>query len=307
MIAVTHPAQDGFSLPLPGPAPGALLFRPGPGLAPEAHRVARALLEDAARNRGGRVSSAEDGTWRLVAAPPALEMARRALSAVLNGRDAVLVTEALAAPVPAAPVPAGTGPEAILSALPLETLIERRDILGFGRGGAPRPAGMRVRPSAPAIAAALGPRWAGAPWQAHGWGLVARRALVLPEPAEGLLHLDLPPEALPAESLSWRLPVLPPPALASPPGCRFGVDGPSQAVLALLDPAALPGAALHLAWDPALTLLPAGFWGAIGPGRVVLEGVTDTAGLEWGLARGIGRFAGPKVDGLLAALRRARG
>ncbi|WP_338664001.1 hypothetical protein VQH23_02310 [Pararoseomonas sp. SCSIO 73927] len=307
MIAVTLPAQDGPALPFPGAVPGALLFRPGPGLAPEAHRVARALLEDAARNRGGRVLSAEDGTWRLVAAPPALEMARRALSAVLNGRDAVLVTEALAAPA-ARPVPAGTGPEAILAALPLDGLLERREILGFGPGGVPRPAGVRVRPAAAAIGAALGPRWAGAPWQAHGWGLVARRALGLREPAEGALHLDLPPEALPAESPPWRLPVLPVSALASPPKGRFGVDGPPRAALALLEPTALPGAALHLAWEPGLDHLPAGFWAALGPGRVVLEGVADAAGLEWGLSRGIGRFAGPGADRLLAALRRgARG
>ncbi|MCR0984807.1 hypothetical protein [Roseomonas populi] len=307
MIALTHPAQDGPALPLPGLVPGALLFRPGPGLAPEAHRVARALLEDAARNRGGRVSSAEDGTWRLVAAPPALEMARRALSAVLNGRDAVLVTEALAAPPPAMPAPAATGPEAILSALPLEGLLERRAILGFGPGGVPRPAGMRVLPSASAIAAALGPRWEGAPWLAHGWAVVARRALSLPAPTEGVLHIDVPPEVLPGEAALWRLPVLPASALAAPPPCCFGVGGLTHAALALVEPAAVPGSALHIAHDPALDELSRGFWDGLGPGRVVLEGVADSAGLEWGLARGIARFSGPQADRLLTALRRRAG
>ncbi|HEY8610518.1 MAG TPA: hypothetical protein VIL69_04420 [Roseomonas sp.] len=299
MIAVTHPAPDG------APPLTALLFRPGPGLAPEARRVARALLEDAARNRGGRVSSAEDGTWRLVAAPPALEMARRALSAVLNGRDAALVTEALA--VPPVPAQAGTGPEAILSALPIETVLLRRPILGFGPGGVPRPAGLRLLPSAEAIAAALGPRWAGTPWQVHGWEVVARRMLALPIPPEGPLHIDLPPEALAPGAALPFLPVLPPRALARPPAMPFAVDGPDAAALAMINPSCLPGAALHLACDPALDALPPAFWRALDPARVVLEGVADAAGLEWGLSRGIARFAGPQADRLLAALRRRAG
>lgn len=283
------------------PPIAALLFRPGPGLAPEAHRVARALLEDAARNRGGRVSEAGDGTWRLVAAPPALEMARRTLSAVLNGRDAALLTEALAAP--ASPARADTGPEAILAALSLDSLLERRAILGFGPGGALQPAGLRLLPSAGAIAAALGPRWAGEPWQAHGWELVARRAMQSTAPAEGTLHLDLPPEALP-DAPAAVLPLLPARALARPPACPFAVAAPGPAGLAMLDPAHLPGTVLHFTFDPALDALPPGFWRALGPGRVVLEGVGDAAGLEWGLARGIARFAGPQPDRLLAALRR---
>ena len=298
MVALTHPAQD-------GPPPlAALLFRPGPGLAPEAHRVARALLEDAARNRGGRVSSAADGTWRLVAAPPALEMARRALSAVLNGRDAALVTEALAGPP--APVEAGSGLEAILSARPIIGLLEFRPILGFGPGGVPRPAGLRVLPSASAIASALGPAWAGEPWKSHAWGLVARRAPGLVPDTEGELHLDLPPEAL-GEGASGFLPVLPPRALACPPPVPFAVDGPGAAALALTDPARLPGAVLHLAHDPALHALPGAFWRQLGPGRVVLEGVADAAAAEWGLAQGIARFSGPWADRLLAVLRRRGG
>ncbi|MFC0385216.1 hypothetical protein [Muricoccus vinaceus] len=299
MIPAPHQARH-------GPPLAALLFRPGPGLAPEAHRVARALLEDAARNRGGRVSAAGQGAWRLEAAPPALEMARRALSAVLNGRDAALLTEAPATP-PAAAASA-SGPEAILRALPLEALLERRPILGFGAGGGPRPAGLRVLPSASAIAAALGPRWAGAPWQEHAGNLVARRALGLVPPPEGPLHLDLPPETLPDLGAAPLLPVLPLRALARPPAALFGVDGLSVAALALLDPAQLPGAVLHLTLEPGLDALPAGLWRLLNPARVVLGGVADAAGLEWGLARGIGRFTGPWPDRLLAAWwRRADG
>jgi hypothetical protein len=298
MILATHPPLDG------APPLAALLFRPGPGLAPEAHRVARALMEDAARSRGGRISSSGDGTWRLVAAPPALELARQALDAVLNGRDAALLTEALAAPPPP---PRQSGPEATLSDLPITALLERRAILGFGPGGAPCPAGMRVLPSAGAIAAALGPRWAGTPWQAHGAEVVARRALdqfyVLSSVMEGPLYLDLPPEALPLVP-GFFLPVLPPRALACPPGVPFAVAGPGAAALAMMDPAHLPGTALHLTRDAALDSLPPDFWRALGPGRVVLEGVTDPAGLEWGLARGIARFSGPQADRLLVALRR---
>jgi hypothetical protein len=294
MIPVTHPAHK-------GPPPlGALLFRPGPGLAPEAHRVARALMEDAARNRGGRVSPEEGGTWRLVAAPPALEMARRTLSAVLQGRDAALLTEALASPAPAAP--GSTGPEAVLAALPIESLLERRALLGFGPGGRPRPAGWRILPSRSAIAAALGPAWEGEPWQAHGWAIVARRLAEGVSPAEGPLHLDLPAEAcLPASP--HVLPVLPARAMARPPATPFAVDGPGPAAWGMIDPANLPGLALHLTHDPALERLPAAFWHALGPGRVVLEGVVDQAALEWGLAQGFARFGGPQADRLLAAIR----
>ena len=305
MLPFPPPAQD-------GPPFAALLFRPGPGLAPEAHRVARALLQDAARHRGGRVSAEGDGTWRLVAAPPALEMARRALSAVLNGRDAALVTEAVAAPAAPPPRAADPGPEAILAALPLASLLERRPILGFGPGGAPRPAGVRVLPSPGAVAQAVGPRWAGAPWQAHGRDIVARRAAAAPVPAgtgEGALHLDLPPDALGLVAGASAggvpvLPILPPRALARPPAVPFGLAGPPAAAMAMLDPARLPGLALHLPRDPLLDSLPAAFWQAIGPARVVLEGVADAAAMEWGLARGIARFAGPWAERLLAARRR---
>ncbi|SHJ84972.1 hypothetical protein SAMN02745194_03543 [Roseomonas rosea] len=294
MIPVTHPAHE-------GPPPlGALLFRPGPGLAPEAHRVARALMEDAARNRGGRVSPEEGGTWRLVAAPPALDMARRTLSAVLHGRDAALVTEALASPAPEKPE--NSGPEALLRALPVESLLERRAILGFGPGGMPRPAGWRVLPSRKAIASALGKAWEGEPWQAHGWAVVARRAAERAAPEDAPLHLDLLPEAL-ATTAPNLLPVLPPRALARPPAMPFAVDGPGLAALEMIDPANLPGLALHLAHDPALEALPADFWRALGPARVVLEGVADRAALEWGLAQGFARFTGPQADRLLAALR----
>ncbi|WP_209380946.1 hypothetical protein [Pararoseomonas baculiformis] len=299
MFPVTHPAQD-------GPAPlAALLFRPGPALAPEAHRVACALLEDAARRRGGRASADEDGGWRLVAAPPALEVARRTLAAVLHGRDAALVTEALAAPPP--PAPGQRGLEAMLATRPIEQLVERRAILGFGAGGMPRPAGWRLRPDRAAIAAALGAGWVGAPWQAHGWELVARRIAALPWPGEGPLHLDLPPEVLPPRGAPPFLPVLPPRALASPPPVPFAVDGPAAAALGMVDPAYLRAQVLHLAYEPALDLLPATFWGLLGPGRVVLEGVEDEAGLRWGLARGIARFSGPEPDRVLAALRRRGG
>jgi len=290
----------------------ALLFRPGPDLAPEAHRVARALLEDAARNRGGRVSSAEDGAWRLTAAPPALDMARRALSAVLHGRDAALLTEAVAAPSVALPPP--TGLEAILNGLPLPGLLERRPILGFGPDGGVRPVGLRVLPSAAAIAAALGPRWAGSPWQAHGWEVVARRALSLIRTSSTALHLDLPPEALSSGELSEEalvsgaggsvLPILPLRALARPPARPFGTAWPSAAALALVDPAHLPGEALHLSRDPSLEALPANLWQALRPARVVLENVADSAGMSWGLSRGIARFAGPWPERLLAARRR---
>ncbi|WP_424136947.1 hypothetical protein [Roseomonas chloroacetimidivorans] len=293
MIPLSRPAEHG---PPPQTPLGALLFRPGPGLAPEAHRVAHALLQDAARNRGGRISSAADGAWRLEAAPSALELARRTLSAVLRGRDAVLVTEALA--MPPVPEASGTGPEAILAAAPLEPLIERRPILEFGPGGVPRPAGLRVLPSAPAIAAALGPRWAGAPWQAHGWEIVARRARSIAPPAQAVLHLDQPPEC---QAGAPVLPVLPLGALARPPASHFALAGLTAAALALLDPAYLPGMALHLTLDPDLNALPDGFWQALDPARVVLEGVADAAGLEWGLSRGIGRFAGPQADRLLGA------
>jgi len=295
MIPIAHPAREG------PPPPAALLFRPGPGLAPAAHRVARALLEDAARHRGGRVSSAGDGTWRLEAAAPALELARRVLSAVLNGRDAALVIEAMSAPAPA--LPAGTGPEAVLAATPLDALTERRAILGFGPGGVPHRAGWRVRVLAGAVAAAMGPRWAGEPWQAHGRAAVARR-MAGGRPEEEPVHREWPPE-VPLEGVPpGVLPVLPARVLAAPPAGRFGVDGPDAAALALLDPAHLPGEALHLTLDAALAALPEALWLALRPGRVVLEGVADGAGLEWGLARGIGRFVGEGADRVLASAGR---
>lgn len=291
-------------MPLVAP-PGALLFRPGPTLAPDAHRVARALLEDAARQRGGRVLPAEDGAWRLEGAPPVLEEARRALAAVLTGRDAALVTEAVAAPVTLVAPPAGEGPERLLAARPLNSLLRRRAILGFGGGAAPRLAGTRLHPSTRALKAALGPRWAGQPWLDHARGLVARRALAeLAIPPGPPLHLDLMPEDLPAldpEAGPAPLPLLPVRALADPPRGRFAVAGLGAETLALMDPARLPGTAIHLTHARALEALPESTWAAIGAARVVLEGVADRAALEWGLVRGIGRFAGPQADRILAA------
>jgi hypothetical protein len=282
----------------------ALLFRPGPLLAPEAHRVARALLEDAARDRGGRVTAAGDGAWRLEAAPPALDMARRALAAVLNGRDAALVGEAIATSAPIILPLSGEGPEAILATRPLAELLERRPILGFGLGGAPELVGIRLMPSAAAISAALGPRWAAAHWQEHARGIVARRALAETSAQAAPLHLDLPLDALPLPEGLAALPVLSPGALAHPPSIPFAVAGLGAEALVLLDPAHLPCATLYLRYHPALVVLPETLWRALGPARLVLEGVVDGAALEWGLSRGIGRFTGPHAERLLAARRR---
>ncbi|WP_426959230.1 hypothetical protein [Muricoccus radiodurans] len=316
MSSTTLPARTASTLPpsvlLPraplATPPGSLLFRPGPALGPEAHRIARALLEDAARHRGGRVMPAEDGAWRLEGAPPVLEEARRALAAVLTGRDAALVTEAVASPATLVAPPVGEGPERLLALRPLASLLRRRAILGFGGGAMPRLAGVRLHPSTRAVQAAIGPRWAGAPWLDHARGLVARRALAeMPSAARETapVHLDLLPEDLPPPEARaagpMPLPVLPPRALAEPPRGPFAIAGLSPEALALMDPARLPEAVLHLRHGPGLMALPDTIWAAIGPDRVVLEGVADRAALEWGLVRGIGRFAGPQADRILAA------
>jgi hypothetical protein len=259
-------------------------------------------------------------------------------SLALPGADAVLLD--LPAPVPAtahppSPAPAA-GIDALADAAPLPALLRRDPVLHIAPGQPRRLAllGLRLPPAA--LAPHLGPAAADPDLARHAAdrlrarlpGLLAApegRAALLGQAAAVPLLLDLPAALLPdpppapgeaphAPALIAALDVAE--ALADPllarraalrhAGWGLAVRGLDAAALALLAPEALPADLLLLGWSPALVGRgPAAALRRTDPARLVLEGCDGPEALEWGLAAGIARFAGPWIAALAAATRMA--
>jgi hypothetical protein len=282
----------------------ALLFRPGPTLGEDARRVARALLEDVVRRRGGRLGPLPGGGYRLEAASAALDAARDSLAAVLRGRDALLMMDRRADPP--ATAPPRDVPEERIAALPLRALLRLDPVLGFGRGGgagtAPYRLALPALPDDDAIREALGPRWSTPPNLEHARDLVAARLLREGAGWPGPLHLyagegllpDLPPDILP----------LRPPRMLAEPGQRpYGVIGLHAAA-----PIGLAAAGADILYLPVPHLSGVEGVGAptdaalatLGRGRVILDGVADDAALARAAGSGILGAAGPAAARALA-------
>lgn len=246
----------------------------------------------------------------------------------------------LPSPVPAAPrpppAPPPAGIEAAADAAPLPALLRREGILHIAAGQPRRLAMLRLRLPPAALAPHLGPAGEDPDLLHHAADrLRARLPALLADPmgrdallglaAPVPLMLDLPAALLPD----------PPPAEGDPPGAPalfatlslaealgpgiaprrhalhhagwgLAARGVDAAALALLAPEALPTDLVLLAWSPALAgRAVAAALRRIDPARLVLEGVDGQEALEWGLAVGIARFAGPWIDAVMAATRMA--
>ncbi|WP_135468424.1 hypothetical protein [Crenalkalicoccus roseus] len=306
---------------LAGGGAGQAALRLAPA-APRRRRALRLLLEEAAREGRGEVLEAPGGALLLLGEAGAAARARALLDEV--GLDAAgalwrlpeeapaLLAWAEAAPPPdlaAAPL---AGLDAALQRLPLPRLLRRRAVLRLGPGRPPRVALRRLVLSRAALAAALGSpgedpdlldhaadtlarRLAAAPSLPAGPGTLLplpRGGTVPPAPAEGTLGA-LPLEALAAPDMPARL---------AAAGWTPAIEGLDAVALRLLSPAALPEGAplLLLRWSPALADRgPVQALRALDPGRLVLLGCGGAEAIAWGLARGIGLFAGPAVEALL--------
>ncbi|WP_415386762.1 hypothetical protein [Roseomonas sp. BN140053] len=292
-----------------------LALAPGEAAAPEAaasrRRVALALLEDLARGSNGRVlEDAANGALLLGGPAALLDRAEAALAPIFGA--AALLRQGAAPELPRPPVAAAPGTEGRGAAA--EPALRRRPIVGLSAAGVPRLAGIWLTAS----------RRGGAALPAHlarhaAEARLRRAASELAE-AEGRsellggavavpLHLDVAAGSWPElprglEALPV-VPVLPLGALArGTPAGLFALSGLHAGLVPLCDPAALPGAALHLRWDARLASVESRVVAALGVGRIVLHGVASEDALRWGLLHGIGRFAGPHPSRLLAALRR---
>ena len=272
----------------------------------ERRRVALALLQEAARGQGKVTEDPASGTLLLRAPQSVLDRAAAVLEPLFAGRTTTLPPRI---PTLRRPPPAPVAPPA--EAAPL---LGRRPILGLAAGGLPRLAGLRLilRPGSPGLPpAGKSPphllRHAQDELLRQGAEALAEGdAARLLGPSPRLpLHLDRPWGAAPLPPGLAGLPVLPVLPVArlaeGPPEGPFALGGLRAALLDLCEPAALPGVALHLAWDPALAARP-GLVAALEPGRVVLEGVEEEAVLNWGLSLGIGRFVGGWAERVLESM-----
>lgn len=245
---------------------------------------------------------------------------------------------ALPAPVPAAPAappaPAPAGIEALADAASLPALLRRDGVLHIAPGLPRRLALMRLRLPPAALAPALGAAAEDPDLAGHARDRLrarlpalladpAARAAMLGQGAPVPLLIDLPVALLPD----------PPPGEGDPPGAPaliaalslrealteglaarraalhhagwgLAVRGLDAAALALLAPEALPADLLLLRWSSALAGRAAtAALRRVDPARLVLLGCDGTEALEWGLALGVARFAGPWVAALMAATR----
>jgi hypothetical protein len=87
-------------------------------------------------------------------------------------------------------------------------------------------------------------------------------------------------------------------------GWGIAVRGLDAAALALLAPEALPADLLLVDWSAGLSARAVtGALRRTDPARLVLAGCDGPDALEWGLAMGIARYAGPWIEALAAATR----
>lgn len=246
----------------------------------------------------------------------------------------------LARPVPAVlrmVAPSAAGVEALADAAPWPAVLRRDGILRLAPGTPRRLALLRLRVAADALAAHLGTAAGDRDLARHARDrLRARLLAALADPArrDALLGgtppvpllLDLPLAMLPdPPATTAEEPASAPALLAAIPlaeamaegltpratalrraGWGLAVRGLDAAALAILAPEALPGEALLLRWSPALASRGAvAALRRVDPARLVLTACDGEAALEWGLALGIARFAGPGIAALMAATRMA--
>jgi hypothetical protein len=248
---------------------------------------------------------------------------------------------ALPAPVPARPpppAPAASGIEALADAAPLAALLRRDGVLHIAAGAARRIALLRLQVAPGALAPQLGAAARDADLARHAADRLRGRLLdLLADPArrDGLLG-GAPPVPLLLDLPAALLPDPPAPAAADPPpadpaifaalpaagmldhglaarraalrhaGWGLAVRGLDAAALAVLAPETLPADLLLLRWSPALTMRTAATaLRRIDPARLVLTRCDAQDALEWGLALGIARYAGPWIAALMAATRMA--
>ena len=247
---------------------------------------------------------------------------------------------ALPAPVPVAPqmpVASPAGIEALADAAPLPPLLRREGVLHLAPGAPRRLALLRLRLAPSALPAGLGAAAEDADLAHHVRDrLRARLLAALADPArrEALLGatppvpllLDLPrallpdPPAAPPEDAAAAPALIaaltPAEALADGLAARaavlrhagwgLAVRGLDAAALGVLAPESLPGDLLLLRWSPALAARgPTAALRRVDSARLALTGCDGEAALEWGLALGIARFAGPGIAALMAATRMA--
>ncbi|WP_137127160.1 hypothetical protein [Roseomonas sp. HF4] len=243
------------------------------------------------------------------------------------------------APVPPPPGPPGAaGIEALADAAPLPALLRRDGVLHIAAGAPRRIDLLRLRLPPAALAPHLGAAAQDPDLARHARDRLRARLLgLLADPAHrgGLLGaappvpllLDLPASLLPdpptppvddaatpepaifaaltaAEALDDRLAARR--VALRHAGWGLAVRGLDAAALALLAPEALPADLLLLRWSPALAGRSAtAALRRTDPARLVLTGCDGQDALEWGLAAGIARYAGPWIAALMAATRMA--
>lgn len=241
------------------------------------------------------------------------------------------------AAIAAAPPPA-TGIEALADAAPWPALLRREGVVHLATGLPQRLDLLRLHLPGGALAPHLGAAASDPELARHARDRLRGRVLAaLADPArrDALLGaipavpllIDLPPALLPdmPAPMPEEEPGIPPALIATltpaeamaeglagrraalrRAGWGLAVRGLDAATLALLAPDALPADVLLLRWSPAMTgRAAAAALRRVDPARLVLAGCDGAAALEWGVALGIARFAGPWIDTLFAARRMA--
>ncbi len=301
-------------------------------------RVLKVLLQDAAQTGGGQVFETTAGEMLLLGTQAsAASRATQALGRLAGGSPLTLETWPLpqeaprlmawveaATLLPPASPPAATpgigGLDALLAALPPETVLRRRAILRLGHEMALP--GRLLELSRPALAAELGAMAEDADLRRHAEDALIRRLLPRlagpgPLRPQGTLLLPLPvdfiPGPAPRPGLVGVLPLLcaaDPDALEerraalADQGWGLAIAGLDAAALRLVVADAIPADWLLLRWSPALAALDPPLAPATAA-RCLLVGCDTPEALAWGTGRGIQRFVGPHVEAVLAAARLA--
>lgn len=303
------------------------------------------LQEAGAPRGGAVLEAADGALLLTEAAPAEAMRAEAVLARLLGtAPERLALPEGLAAlgagfapPVPPPPPPPAAGIEALADAAPLPALVRREPVLHIAPGAPRRLALLRLRLAPAALAPHLGAAAADEDLARHARERLRARLLAeLPDATrrEELLGLappvplliDLPASLLPAPPDGEAAEAEAPPALlavlprrealredlpARRPALRragwgIALRGLDAAALALLAPEALPADLLLLDWSAELAGRAAtGALRRADPARLALMGCDGPAALEWGLALGITRYAGPWIEALAAATRMA--
>ena len=228
------------------------------------------------------------------------------------------------------PTPAAAGLDALLDALPVADVVERRPVFRVAPGRGAMVAAERLVVSRRKLAAALGPVGEDEDLLRHAADRTAARlpgsALLSgasPDRVPGRVPVLLPlalrplPAPAPRPGLIGVLPLAAAPAGGVPLGerraalaalgWRLGIGGLDAAALRFV-PAAVRRAAadlLLLRWSPALARDGDASLRGADPQALVLTGCDGAEGLEWGQSAGIVLFSGPGAEAMLPAAEAA--